>query len=88
MGLVSEVSVRVSRFVFARILTCLAQPCARDSFRVTRSRNHRFPVGALVRGPFGWVTHGVSSGTGVEDLDSILGELKPSLTCGALGIPG
>lgn len=58
--------------------------------RVAESRSARLPVGALVMGGFGWTTHVVSDGRGVQVLDPALftGKVSPTASIGVLGIPG
>lgn len=58
--------------------------------RVVASRTPRLPEGALVMGGFGWTTHVVSDGRGVQVLDPAIftGEVTPTASIGILGIPG
>jgi NADPH-dependent curcumin reductase CurA len=58
--------------------------------RVAESRTARLPEGALVMGGFGWTTHVVSDGRGVQILDPAVftGTVSPTASIGILGIPG
>lgn len=58
--------------------------------RVVASRTPRLPEGALVMGGFGWTTHVVSDGRGVQVLDPAIftGKVSPTASIGVLGIPG
>ena len=57
---------------------------------VEASNNEKFAVGDRVTGGFGWVTHAISNGRGVQKLDPALyhGKLRPTAAIGVLGIPG
>lgn len=57
---------------------------------VTASNNEKFKVGDRVTGGFGWVSHALSNGRGVQVLDPALyhGSLRPTAAIGVLGIPG
>lgn len=57
---------------------------------VEASNNEKFKVGDRVTGGFGWVSHAVSNGRGVQVLDPAIyhGKLRPSAAIGVLGIPG
>ena len=57
--------------------------------RVIRG-NARLPEGALVMGGFGWTSHAVSDGRGVQILDPALfsGPISLTASIGVLGIPG
>lgn len=58
--------------------------------RVIASRTPRLPEGAIVTGGFGWTTHVVSDGRGVQVLDPAIfsGKVSPTASIGVLGIPG
>lgn len=58
--------------------------------RVVASRSPRLPEGALAMGGFGWTSHVVSDGRGVQVLDPALftGKVSPTASIGILGIPG
>lgn len=58
--------------------------------RVHESRSARLPQGALVSGGFGWASHAISDGRGVQVLDPALfsGRVTPTAAIGVLGIPG
>jgi len=57
---------------------------------VVASRNAKLKEGAQVWGGFGWQTHLVSDGRGVQPLDPGLyqGAIKPTAAIGVFGIPG
>jgi NADPH-dependent curcumin reductase CurA len=57
---------------------------------VVTSRCARLPEGALVMGGFGWSTHVISDGRGVQVLDPALfkGKVRPTAAIGVLGVPG
>ncbi len=57
---------------------------------VVASRCARLPEGALVTGGFGWTTHAISDGRGVQVLDPALfrGRVRPTAAIGVLGVPG
>ncbi|MEP0710107.1 NADP-dependent oxidoreductase [Parvibaculum sp.] len=57
---------------------------------VEASNNEKFQAGDRVTGGFGWVTHAVSNGRGVQKLAPELfhGKLRPTAAIGVLGIPG
>ena len=57
---------------------------------VEASNNEKFKTGDRVTGGFGWVSHAVSNGRGVQVLDPAMyhGKLRPSAAIGVLGIPG
>lgn len=57
---------------------------------VEASNNEKFAVGDRVTGGFGWVSHAVSNGRGVQKLDPAIyhGKLRPTAAIGVLGIPG
>jgi NADPH-dependent curcumin reductase CurA len=58
---------------------------------VTASENPKFPVGSLVTGLMIWAHEQAHSGMGLTRLDPALGwggALSPSLSIGALGMPG
>ena len=57
---------------------------------VEKSNNEKFAPGNLVTGGFGWVSHALSNGRGVQKLDPSLfhGPLRPTAAIGVLGIPG
>lgn len=57
---------------------------------VEHSLNPRFLEGDRVTGGFGWVSHAVSNGRGVQGLDRALysGAVRPTAAIGILGIPG
>ncbi|BCW89788.1 Putative NADP-dependent oxidoreductase YfmJ [Alphaproteobacteria bacterium SO-S41] len=52
--------------------------------------NARLPEGALVMGGFGWASHAVSDGRGVQVLDPAVfsGSISATASIGVLGIPG
>lgn len=54
------------------------------------SNNEKFKPGDRVTGGFGWVSHAVSNGRGVQVLDPKMfhGPLRPTAAIGVLGIPG
>ncbi len=56
--------------------------------RVERSKNPRFPEGALVVAYSGWQDYAVSNGAGLALLDASLATARPSLALGVLGMPG
>ncbi len=58
--------------------------------KVITSRNAKLKEGALVWGGFGWQSHLVSDGRGVQPLDPELyqGKIKPTAAIGLFGIPG
>lgn len=58
--------------------------------KVAASRNAKFKEGTLVWGGFGWQTHFVTDGRGVQALDSDIykGAIKPTAAIGVFGIPG
>lgn len=57
---------------------------------VVSSRCAKLPEGALVMGGFGWTTHAISDGRGVQVLDPALftGRVRPTAAIGVLGVPG
>lgn len=57
---------------------------------VEASNNEKFKAGDRVTGGFGWVTHAVSNGRGVQVLapEMFHGKLRPTAAIGVLGIPG
>lgn len=57
---------------------------------VIASRSARLPEGARVTGGFGWTTHALSDGRGVQVLDPALfsGRVRPTAAIGVLGVPG
>lgn len=57
---------------------------------VEKSNNEKFAPGNLVTGGFGWASHALSNGRGVQKLDPSLfhGALRPTAAIGVLGIPG
>ena len=57
---------------------------------VEASNNEKFAVGDRVTGGFGWVTHAISNGRGIQKLDPAIyhGKLRPTAAIGVLGIPG
>lgn len=57
---------------------------------VEASNNEKFKPGDRVTGGFGWVSHALSNGRGVQILDPAMyhGKLRPSAAIGVLGIPG
>jgi NADPH-dependent curcumin reductase CurA len=57
---------------------------------VEASRNDKFKAGDRVTGGFGWVSHALSNGRGVQILDPKIyhGNLRPTAAIGVLGIPG
>ena len=57
---------------------------------VVASRNAKLKEGALVWGGFGWQTHMISDGRGVQALDPAIyqGSIKPTAAIGVFGIPG
>lgn len=62
------------------------------SFRITESKNPKFPVGKYVVGQFGWRTHTVTDGLMGSRMEVYLlpdfGDLPLSLALGILGMPG
>jgi hypothetical protein len=58
--------------------------------KVVASHNAKLKEGALVWGGFGWQTHIISDGRGVQALDPDLytGSIKPTAAIGVFGIPG
>jgi NADPH-dependent curcumin reductase CurA len=58
--------------------------------KVLTSRNPKLKEGALVWGGFGWQSHFVSDGRGVQALDPEIykGPIKPTAAIGVFGIPG
>lgn len=58
--------------------------------QVVSSRTDRLPEGATVMGGFGWTTHVVSDGRGVQVLAPALfsGRVGPTAAIGVLGVPG
>ena len=58
--------------------------------RVIASRAPRLPEGAQVTGGFGWSSHVISDGRGVQVLDPAIfsGAISPTAAIGVLGIPG
>ncbi len=57
---------------------------------VETSNNDKFKPGDRVTGGFGWVSHALSNGRGIQKLDPALyhGKLRPTAAIGVLGIPG
>ena len=57
---------------------------------VEASNNEKFRIGDRVTGGFGWVSHALSNGRGVQILSPEIyhGRLRPSAAIGVLGIPG
>ena len=57
---------------------------------VEASNNAKFAVGERVTGGFGWVTHALSNGRGVQKLapEMFHGAVRPTAAIGVLGIPG
>src|SRR5690606_32623021 len=57
---------------------------------VEASKNEKFKPGDRVTGGFGWVTHAISNGRGVEILSPEMfhGKRRPTAAIGVLGIPG
>ncbi|MFZ3035475.1 MAG: NADP-dependent oxidoreductase [Parvibaculum sp.] len=57
---------------------------------VEASNNEKFKIGDRVTGGFGWVSHALSNGRGVQILSPEMyhGKLRPSAAIGVLGIPG
>ncbi|PKQ05950.1 MAG: NADP-dependent oxidoreductase [Alphaproteobacteria bacterium HGW-Alphaproteobacteria-11] len=57
---------------------------------VEASNNEKFAMGDRVTGGFGWVTHAISNGRGIQKLDPAVyhGKLRPTAAIGVLGIPG
>lgn len=57
---------------------------------VMTSRTAKLPEGALVMGGFGWTSHVISDGRGVQVLDPALfsGRVRPTAAIGVLGVPG
>jgi NADPH-dependent curcumin reductase CurA len=57
---------------------------------VVTSRNAKLKEGALVWGGFGWQSHMISDGRGVQALDPAIyqGAIKPTAAIGVFGIPG
>ena len=58
--------------------------------KVLASRNAKFKEGAHVWGGFGWQSHFVTDGKGVQALDPEIykGAIKPTAAIGVFGIPG
>src|SRR5262245_48976846 len=58
--------------------------------KVIASHNAKLKEGSLVWGGFGWQTHFVSDGRGVQALDPEIykGPVKPTAAIGVFGIPG
>jgi NADPH-dependent curcumin reductase CurA len=58
--------------------------------KVLASRNAKLKEGVLVWGGFGWQSHFVSDGRGVQALDPEIykGRIKPTAAIGVFGIPG
>ena len=58
--------------------------------KVLASRNPKLKEGALVWGGFGWQSHFISDGRGVQALDVEIykGAIKPTAAIGVFGIPG
>src|SRR5690606_23865511 len=54
------------------------------------SNNEKLKPGDRVTGGFGWVSHALSNGRGIQKLDPALyhGKLRPTAAIGVLGIPG
>ncbi|HUD52805.1 NADP-dependent oxidoreductase, partial [Parvibaculum sp.] len=54
------------------------------------SNNEKFKPGDRVTGGFGWASHALSNGRGIQKLDPALyhGKLRPTAAIGVLGIPG
>lgn len=57
---------------------------------VAQSRNPKFAEGQIVTGGFGWQSHVVGTGRGIQRLDAALFDAKVPVTAaiGVLGIPG
>lgn len=57
---------------------------------VIDSRNAKLPAGATVMGGFGWTSHALSDGRGVQVLDPRIfsGRVTPTAAIGIMGIPG
>ncbi|MEQ8595043.1 MAG: NADP-dependent oxidoreductase [Parvibaculum sp.] len=57
---------------------------------VEASNNEKFAAGDRVTGGFGWVSHAISNGRGIQKLDPAIyhGALRPTAAIGVLGIPG
>lgn len=57
---------------------------------VEASNNEKFKPGDRVTGGFGWASHALSNGRGVQVLDPKIyhGKLRPTAAIGVLGIPG
>jgi len=57
---------------------------------VEASNNEKFKPGDRVTGGFGWASHALSNGRGVQILDPKIyhGKLRPTAAIGVLGIPG
>lgn len=57
---------------------------------VEASNNEKFKPGDRVTGGFGWASHALSNGRGVQILDPKIyhGKLRPTAAIGILGIPG
>lgn len=57
---------------------------------VATSRNAKLPEGATVMGGFGWTSHVISDGRGVQVLDPAIfsGPITPTAAIGVMGIPG
>jgi NADPH-dependent curcumin reductase CurA len=58
--------------------------------KVVQSHNAKLKEGTLVWGGFGWQTHFVSDGRGIQALDPEIykGAIKPTAAIGVFGIPG
>lgn len=58
--------------------------------KVVQSRNAKLREGSYVWGGFGWATHNVSDGRGIQALDPEIysGKIKPTAAIGVFGIPG
>jgi NADPH-dependent curcumin reductase CurA len=58
--------------------------------QVLQSRTARLPEGATVMGGFGWTSHAVSDGRGLQILDPAVfsGKVTATASIGVLGIPG
>lgn len=57
---------------------------------VVTSTCAKLPEGATVMGGFGWISHVISDGRGVQVLDPALfkGRVRPTAAIGVLGVPG
>ena len=57
---------------------------------VEKSNHEKFAPGDRVTGGFGWVSHAISNGRGIQKLDPAIfhGALRPTAAIGVLGIPG